>query len=88
MSLYTCLQCEDAPEFVFEVDYTPGQRATWDDPAFDPTAEVCNATDDGKCPKCGNPAPTEDELLDEIREHEYDAAIDAAERADDSRRDR
>ena len=88
MTTYACRGCEDRSVFMFEVDYTPGQRGTWDDPPFDPTAEVCNATDDGKCPKCGNPAPTEDELLADIHEHEYDAAIDAAERRSDAERER
>ena len=88
MNLYTCLQCEDAPEFVFEVDYTPGQRATWDDPAFDPTAEVCNATPDGKCPKCGADEPTETELRRAIEDDDEGAAEDAAERKADERRER
>ena len=87
MSLYSCRSCEDEPAFVFEVYHEPYVRPTWDYPGEGPLAEVENA-DDGKCPKCGADAPTETELLQAICEDEQGAAEDAAERADDSRRDR
>ena len=79
MPTYQCHECTDPKPFVFEIDFTPGERRTWDYPGSDPCAEIVNVAGD-TCPQCGEPVPDEDTLICAVNEEYAAGAEDAVER--------
>jgi len=79
MPTYECHECTDPKPFVFDIDFTPEERATRDCPGSGAYAEIVNVDGD-TCPQCGEPVPDEDTLICAVNEEYAAGAEDAVER--------